>query len=150
MAKLHSKKRGKSKSRKPLDAVKPEGVNDEEIKELIINLAKQGTSPSVIGTILRDEHGIGDVRLVLGGKRLSTFLKEQKVAGEYPEDLLSLIKKAVKMREHLKSKGSDKHNKVKLSNVESKIHRLVKYYKKEKVLPSGWKYDPESAALLVR
>ncbi|RLJ09834.1 MAG: 30S ribosomal protein S15, partial [Candidatus Aenigmatarchaeota archaeon] len=31
-----------------------------------------------------------------------------------------------------------------------KIRRLVKYYKRKKVLPPDWKYDPERAKLIVK
>jgi small subunit ribosomal protein S15 len=34
--------------------------------------------------------------------------------------------------------------------IESKIRRLVKYYTKNNVLPEGWRYDPKTAALLVK
>jgi small subunit ribosomal protein S15 len=54
------------------------------------------------------------------------------------------------MSEHTKSSNKDVHNKVKLRHVESKIQRLVRYYVKEGVLPSGWKYERDKAALLVK
>ena len=54
------------------------------------------------------------------------------------------------MREHLRTNRSDKHNRTKLIHVESKIARLAKYYTREGVLPADWKYDPETAALLVK
>ena len=81
---------------------------------------------------------------------LLAFLKKEKAAPEYPEDLMTLIRKAVRMREHMKGSKKDVHNKVKLGHVESKIMRLVKYYSKTGALQKGWKYDPESAALLVK
>ncbi|MFZ8854922.1 MAG: 30S ribosomal protein S15, partial [Thermofilaceae archaeon] len=31
--------------------------------------------------------------------------------------------------------------------VESKIHRLVRYYKREGVLPPDWRYEPEKIVL---
>jgi small subunit ribosomal protein S15 len=34
--------------------------------------------------------------------------------------------------------------------VESKIHRLVKYYREKGKVPAGWAYDPETAALLIK
>ncbi|MEM4633763.1 MAG: 30S ribosomal protein S15, partial [Candidatus Anstonellaceae archaeon] len=86
----------------------------------------------------------------LCGKPISDILRKGGVKLEYPEDLLNLIKRAVNMREHLKSNRSDKHNRTKLIHVESKIGRLVKYYTKTGRLPAGWKYDPETAALLVK
>ena len=62
---------------------------------------------------------------------------------------MNLIKKAVRMQEHLKTRR-DIHNQVKLRHVESKIGRLVKYYAAKKRIPAGWRYDAEKAALLVK
>lgn len=150
MAKIHSKKRGKSKSRKPRTVEKTSKKHsDKQVKEMIIELSKKGMRVSEIGKKLRDEYGIGDVRAYLG-KRMVAFMKEEKASTEYPQDLLDLIRKAVRMRGHMKNNKTDKHNKVKLSHVESKIHRLVKYYKKEKTLSADWKYDPETAQLLLK
>ncbi|MBC7119946.1 MAG: 30S ribosomal protein S15, partial [Methanobacteriaceae archaeon] len=69
---------------------------------------------------------------------------------EYPEDLINLMKKAVNIREHLKEHPKDLHSRRGLQLVESKIRRLVKYYVRKGVLPEGWKYDPEKAALIVK
>jgi small subunit ribosomal protein S15 len=54
------------------------------------------------------------------------------------------------MKKHLKAHKGDVHNKTKLIHVESKIKRLVKYYREVGMLPKKWKYEPEQAALLVR
>ena len=54
------------------------------------------------------------------------------------------------MREHLRTNRSDRHNRTKLIHVESKIGRLVKYYTRNGRLPADWKYDPETAQLLVK
>ncbi|MFA5049620.1 MAG: 30S ribosomal protein S15 [Candidatus Micrarchaeia archaeon] len=151
MAKMHSKKRGRSKSRKPRIIQKTqEDYTDAQIKEKIIELAKKGTKPAEIGRILRDEYAVGDIRAHLGGKRLSSFLKDEDVYSEYPPDLLDLIRKAVGVRNHLKNNKTDRHNKVKLSHMESKIKRLTIYYIKEGKLSSNWKYDPQTAHLLLK
>ncbi|TMS41309.1 MAG: 30S ribosomal protein S15, partial [Methanobacterium sp.] len=34
--------------------------------------------------------------------------------------------------------------------VESRIRRLVSYYRNEGVLPEDWRYEPNQAALLVK
>jgi small subunit ribosomal protein S15 len=151
MAKLHSRKKGKAGRKRPKAKVPPAwlSANQEEIKEAIRNMVKEGIAPSKIGIMLRDRYGVPNVKLVLG-VTLSQFLKKEGLAPEYPEDLMNLIKKAVKMREHLKLFKKDISNKVKLSHVESKIHRLVKYYTRTGKLPPHWKYDPEKAALLVK
>ncbi|HIQ50834.1 MAG TPA: 30S ribosomal protein S15, partial [Nautiliaceae bacterium] len=49
----------------------------------------------------------------------------------------------------LENHPKDLHSKRGLQLIESKIKRLVKYYKRKKVLPENWKYTPEIAKLLV-
>lgn len=151
MAKLHSKKKGKSGSRRPKALLKPEWVmySAEEIKDIIRKLAREGAPAAKIGLILRDEYGVPLAKAYIG-KTIGQFLEEEKLAPKFPDDLLSLIKKAVGMRAHMRTNKADLHNKVKLSHVESKIHRLVKYYRRKGKVPAGWAYDPETAALLIK
>lgn len=118
------------------------------MREIILRMAKEGVPASKIGLALRDQHGVPNVRAALGSS-LSAFLKSENALPEYPEDLMTLIRKAVSMQEHLKTRR-DLHNSVKLRHVESKIGRLVKYYTSKGRLPAGWRYDPEKAALLVK
>jgi small subunit ribosomal protein S15 len=35
-----------------------------------------------------------------------------------------------------------------LQNVEAKIHKLTKYYKREGALPVDWKYEAKTASLV--
>lgn len=151
MARLHSKKKGKHGTKRPKSNVAPQWVTADkaEIGETILKMAREGVPPSKIALFLRDQHGIANLRAVLGMSMLA-FLRKEKAAPEYPEDFIALVRKAMRMREHLKSSKKDLHNKVKLSHVESKINRLVKYYTSKGSLPKGWKYDPEQAALLVK
>ena len=132
-------------------ADKPEWVEytTEEIEEIILKLRKEGKSTSVIGVILRDQYGIPDVKSVTGMK-VTQILEKHDQGEEYPEDLMNLIRKAVNIREHLKENPKDLHTKRGLQLVESRIRRLVKYYTREGVLPEGWRYDPQKAALLVK
>jgi ribosomal protein S15P/S13E len=53
----------------------------------------------------------------------------QGLAPEIPEDLYYLIKKAVSMRKHLERNRKDKDGKFRLILIESRIHRLARYYK---------------------
>jgi len=151
MARLYSKKKGKSGTKRPKPKANPEWVDaePEEIKALILKMSKEGIPSAKIGMMLRDMYGVPSVRTLIG-MTVGQFLKKEGAQPEYPEDLLSLIKKAVRMREHLKASKKDVKNKVKLGHVESKINRLVKYYSKKGRLPGGWKYEPEKAALLVK
>ncbi len=132
-------------------ADKPEWLemSDEEIVELIVKLHREGQSTSQIGIILRDQYGIPSTKSVLGEK-ITDILKENGSEFTYPEDLLNLIKRAVNIREHLEENPKDLHSKRGLMKIESKIRRLVKYYTRNNVLPEGWRYDPKTAALLVK
>ena len=61
------------------------------------------------------------------------------LAPEIPEDLYHLIKKAVAIRKHLERNRKDKDSKFRLILVESRIHRLARYYKTSGQLPAVWK-----------
>ncbi|MEM4272539.1 MAG: 30S ribosomal protein S15, partial [Candidatus Bilamarchaeaceae archaeon] len=151
MAKLHSRKKGKSGSNRPRRAEAPEWISysKEEVEEIVRKLAREGVPPTKIGLVLRDQYGVPLASRVLGMK-MKAFLEKEALSPKFPDDLLSLIKRAVGMRSHLKQFPSDTQNRVKLSHVESKIHRLAKYYARMKRVPAGWKYDPETAALLIK
>ena len=71
------------------------------------------------------------------------------MAPEIPEDLYHLIKKAVSIRKHLERCRKDIDSKYRLILVESRIHRLARYYKTKKQLPTTWKYESATAASLV-
>lgn len=151
MARLHSGKKGKSGTKRPKTNEIPAWVKmtKEEIQNIILKSAREGMAPSKIGLMLRDQYGVPNLSSILGSS-VSAFMRKEKVASEYPEDLLNLIKKAVRMNEHLKGKGNDTLNGVKLNHVESKIQRLVKYYIEKGRLPQNWKYEREKAALIVK
>lgn len=150
MARVHSRKRGKSASKKPI--AKPSyawvQVGGEEVFSLIEKMAKEGKSEAQIGTLLRDQHGVPSVK-ALTGKTVSQALAEKGLKKQFPSDLIDLIRKAVRLRKHLKTNNRDDSNWKKLNDVESKIKRLVRYYRGKK-LPKDWKYDPDEAALLVK
>ncbi|KXS46863.1 MAG: small subunit ribosomal protein S15, partial [Methanohalophilus sp. T328-1] len=93
-------------------------------------------------------YGVPDVKLATG-KKLTAILKENEVAAGVPEDLYNLIVKAIGLRKHVAANNKDVHNKRPLQLTESKIRRLVKYYKANKVLPAEWKYKPETAEMLI-
>jgi len=151
MARMHSRKRGKSSSKKPQIKVAPDWVRlkPKEVEELIVKMARQGMNSTMIGLRLRDEYGVPSVR-ALCKKTVTQIMKENGIKIEYPDDLLNLIKKAVRMRKHLSENKRDTHNRVKLSHVEAKIKRLARYYRRTGKLPADWVYDPETAALLVK
>lgn len=150
MARMHARKKGKSSSTKPLGNIAPDWASygPDETEELIIKLRKDEISASRIGIILRDQYGIPSVKRIVG-KKLVKILAENELVDEIPEDLQNLIKEAVNLREHMERNPKDIHNRRGLQLIESKIHRLAKYYKRTKKLPSNWLYEPEKAKLLV-
>ncbi|KAF5733443.1 hypothetical protein HS088_TW17G00987 [Tripterygium wilfordii] len=123
-------------------------ISAQDVDENICKFAKKGLTPSQIGVILRDSHGIAQVKSVTGNKILR-ILKAHGLAPEIPEDLYHLIKKAVAIRKHLERNRKDKDSKFRLILVESRIHRLARYYKKTKKLPPVWKYESTTASTLV-
>lgn len=60
-----------------------------------------------------------------------------------------MIKKAVAVRKHLERNRKDKDSKYRMILIESRIHRLSRYYKKSGMLPAVWKYEAASASALV-
>ena len=92
------------------------------------------------------------------------------LAPEIPEDLYMLIKKvcylhflhplkissadliriqAVAVRKHLVRNRKDKDSKFRLILIESRIHRLSRYYKSVGVLPPTWRYESATASTMV-
>ncbi|HUV98327.1 MAG TPA: 30S ribosomal protein S15 [Candidatus Paceibacterota bacterium] len=119
----------------------------EEVEALVIKLAREGNPPSRIGTILRDQHGI-PLTKSLTGKTVSGILAEADMAPSVPEDLEMLLKKASRLSTHLERNKMDLINKRALQIIEAKIHKLSKYYRREGVLPSDWKYEPKAASIV--
>ncbi|MFH1455812.1 MAG: 30S ribosomal protein S15 [archaeon] len=150
MARMYSRRRGKSSSTKPIKKVKPSWLTytPKEIEQLIVKLAKTEITASKIGLILRDTYGVPDVKTVTN-KKISEILKQNKLNPKLPEDLTALIKKHIALIKHY---GANKHDKVSKRGAQltfSKIRRLAKYYIKKKILPQDWKYDEKKAKLLI-
>ena len=145
---MHSGKKGKAGSKKPLKRVLQTWVRyqPKEVELLITKLAKEGKDPSQIGIILRDTYGIPDVRLIIK-KKIGDMLKEKKLLKDIPEDLMALIKKSAKLHRHLEENKKDETAGRGLLLTESKIKRLIKYYKRIGKLSSEWKYDPKKASM---
>ena len=150
MARMHARRRGVSASRRPLRKEKPEWVSLEpdEVVEIVVSLAKEGNSTAKIGLMLRDQYGIPSVKQITN-KSILTILEENELKPDIPEDIANLMKKAVKLNEHLQLNKRDLHNKRSLQLIEAKIVRLQNYYKKKGLLPEGWKYSLKTAKLYV-
>jgi small subunit ribosomal protein S13e len=150
MGRVYGNGKGISSSSLPYKRRSPSWLKlkSEDIVEHILKLAKKGLTPSQIGVTLRDSMGVPQVKSVTGSKILR-ILKVKGVAPEIPEDLYHLIKKAVSIRKHLERNRKDKDSKFHLILVESRIHRLARYYRRSKQLPASWKYQSASAAAIV-
>ena len=151
MARMYKSRRGKSGSSKPYVTEAPEwsNTNSDEVTNLVLDLGKSGHSSAEIGTILRDQHAVPDVRLVTG-KRIGAILAENDIGGTYPEDMMNLMRQAARIIEHLGSGNhKDLHNKRSLEITEAKIRKLASYYISEGKLPSDWRYKRDELRLMV-
>ncbi len=150
MARMHSRDRGKAGSHKPVKKTAASWVSykPKEVEALIVKLGKQEKSASEIGLILRDSYGIPDVKTVLK-KSITKVLKDHKLGKKLPDDLYSLIERDIELMKHLTANHKDMTAKRGLQLTESKIKRLVKYYKKKGVLDSKWMFDRNRAKLLL-
>ncbi|GJD09364.1 40S ribosomal protein S13-1 [Galdieria sulphuraria] len=135
MGRMHSKGKGIAQSVIPYRRNPPSWVKTtpNEVVDMICKLARKGLVPSQIGVHLRDSQGVPLVKQIT----------------EIPEDLYFLIKKAVAVRKHLERNRKDKDSKFRLILIESRIHRLSRYYKRTKQLPPNWKYESATASALV-
>merc|ERR1712236_147303 len=126
MGRMHSGGKGISQSALPYRRTVPNRLKltKDDVEDQIVKLAKKGLTPSQIGVILRDSHGVAQVRFITGNKILR-ILKGKGMAPELPEDCYYLIKKAVSIRKHLERNRKDKDAKFRLILVESRIHRLA-------------------------
>jgi small subunit ribosomal protein S15 len=131
---MHTRRRGSSSSDKPVADDPPEwsDVDADDVEARIVELAEQGYEPSQIGMKLRDEGVKGtpvpNVKLATG-KKVTEILDEHDAGSELPEDLRNLMERAIRLREHMEANPQDAQNKRALQNTESKIRRLVKYYR---------------------
>jgi len=147
---MHSGGKGISKSSLPYKRSPPSWLKatPSHVEDHVCKLAKKGLTPSQIGVILRDSNGIAQVKSVTGSKILR-LLKKNGLAPEIPEDLYQLIKKAVAVRKHLERNKKDKDSKFRLILIESRIHRLARYYRLSRKLDANWKYESATASALV-
>lgn len=150
MSRMHSKRKGSSGSKRPLVTENPTWVQQtpEEVTDLVAKLAGEGMSMAKIGLVLRDQYAVPNVRLATG-KSVKEICAEKGIKFELPEDLQSLMKRAVLLSGHVRGNPKDLHNMRGLRLIESKIRRLVKYYKREGVIPQNWTYALDTAALQV-
>jgi len=150
MARMHSPGRGKSGSTRPMVDKAPEWSNTDKkaVEALIVDLANEGHSAAQIGSLLRDVHAVPDVRLVCG-KRLGQILADNDLTPTYPEDMMALMRRAMRLMEHLESNSKDLHNGRQLEITESKLRRLARYYRGKGDLAADWRYKRDQLKLMV-
>jgi small subunit ribosomal protein S15 len=139
---MHSRRKGKSGSKRPLVSKSPEWVllETDEIEETIGRLSAQGKSSAEIGLVLRDQYAVPNVRLATG-KTVTQIMRARGAKFELPEDLGDLMGRAVTLQGHLKANRKDLSNRRGLQLLESRIRRLARYYQEEGVLPATWDYS---------
>jgi len=145
---MPKQEKGKSHPIRPVSK-RPPGwckYQPEEVEALIVKLAKEGNTPSRIGTILRDQYAVPLAKPITG-KRVIKILQENQLAPSFPEDLASLLKKAESLALHLEKNKTDLYNKRALQLIEAKIHKLSRYYRHEGILPQNWKYEAKIASI---
>lgn len=145
---MPKKEKGQSHSARPLSRRSPSWCRytSEEVEALVVKLAREGNTPNMIGVILRDQYGIPLVKTLVG-KGIVEILGENNLRSPVPEDLEALLGKAARLRTHLERNRTDRYNRKAMQVVESKIHRLSRYYKSKGVLPEDWKYTPTTLAV---
>jgi len=149
MARMYSRKRGRSGSTKPLKKAAPwVKMKATDTEKIVVELAKKGNSSAKIGLVLRDQYGIPTVRM--SKLRISQIMKKHDAYPKMPEDFFNLLKKAVDLRAHMDKNKKDYTSKRGLEITESKIRRLAKFYKRGGDLPADWRYEPDKARLLVK
>ena len=150
MARMHARRKGKSGSVRPVerkDHPAWSSLKPREVELHVLELAKAGKSTSEIGMILRDQYAVPDVKIATG-KSISKILENNSMKSDIPEDLRNLIQTALTIKKHIDTNKKDLKNKRNLQLTESKIRRLVKYYKSNNVLPDNWKYNLSQAKLM--
>ncbi len=149
MARMHSGAIGKAGSKKPAKRIPSWApYKEKEVEKLVVKYAKGGKSKSEIGMMLRDSYGIHNVK-ALTGKSVGAIVAENNAGKKLPDDIIALIKKLITIQTHL---GKNKHDETAhrgLILTNSKIMRLVYYYKRSKILPADWELDKDRLKMYV-
>ncbi len=135
---------------KPVRDAAPEWVNmlPREVEAKVVEMAKEGLQPAIIGLRLRDQFGIPSVHEVTG-KRIGQILEANKLSPKVPQDLTNLIRRSIQLAEHLQHNRGDLHNRRGLEMIEARIRRLIRYHKIRGDLEATFKYTRGGARLLV-
>jgi small subunit ribosomal protein S15 len=88
------------------------------------------------------------VRLVTG-ERIAQTLSRNNIGGKFPEDMMNMMRQALRMIDHLGTNRKDLHNRRQLELTESKIRRLARYYRGTGRIESDWAYKRDQLRLMV-
>ena len=80
MGRLHSKGKGIASSAIPYSRAPPAWLKTtpEQVVDQICKLARKGATPSQIGVVLRDSHGVAQVKVVTGTFRPSRSIRRNR------------------------------------------------------------------------
>ena len=150
MARFYSGSHGKSGSKKPMIEKSQEWIrySPEETELLVVKLSREGNLSSKIGKILRDTYGIPSVKKITG-KKVVQVLVDHKIEVKIPDDLRSLLSRALALRNHLEKNKNDQSANRGLNLTEAKINKLLKYYKRTEKIADDWKYDPSKLKVIL-
>ncbi|MEK6891473.1 MAG: hypothetical protein AABX03_05055 [Nanoarchaeota archaeon] len=120
MAAKKSSKTSKESSEK---AKAPERANIGDIEKIIVELAKKGHSPSEIGIILKEKHGVYDIKVI--GKKITKIIKDAGI--KHKTDLDFVVEKLGRIEKHYGKNRQDKRAKREVVRYVSKKRRLEMY-----------------------
>lgn len=94
MGRLHSNGKGISASAIPYSRTPPAWLKTtpEQVVDQICKLAKKGATPSQIGVVLRDSHGVAQVKVVTGMFALHPVLRGWKAKSRSGNKILRILK----------------------------------------------------------
>lgn len=95
MARVYSGKKGKHGSKKPPVKITPRWAKykKEEIEGLVVKLSKERHNTAVIGTILRDQYGVPDVKAITG-KTVAKIMGENNLSPKNTRGYAKYAKKS--------------------------------------------------------
>ena len=90
MGRLHSKGKGIASSAIPYSRTPPAWLKTtpEQIVDQICKLARKGATPSQIGVVLRDSHGVAQVKVVTGTFEQTHIEKMDEWSMDVGEDIV--------------------------------------------------------------
>lgn len=103
-------------------------ISQEEVENIIVDLAKQGTSTEKIGLILRDNYGIPTMKVY--GKKISQVLKEKGITAK--SSLENTQENVEKLKKHFAKNKQDKKAKYALIKKTATSIKLKKYKERKK------------------